>query len=113
MVKVHFFGRIHGNSCLPLMIWKAYTQSSLNYRKTDYKQLRIIGSQLKKGNHGENGKSTELTFRLGRKLTFYRGRTACNTGRFHAKKERMCLDGVTPPLASSQSKKLIIYRVIL
>jgi hypothetical protein len=113
MVKVHSSGRTHGNSYPLLMIWKASTQSSLSYSKTTSKMLRIFGSQLKKGNPGGIGKPAEQIYRSRRILTFYHGRNACNTRKLQVKKDRTYLDGATPSMAFSQSKRLTIYKEIL
>jgi hypothetical protein len=113
MAKVHSSGRTHGNNYPLLMIWKASTQSSLSYSKTTSKMLRIFGSQLKKGNPGGIGKPEEHIYRSRRRSTFYRGRNACNIGKFQVKKDRTYLYGATPPLKFSRSKRLTIYKEIL
>jgi len=96
----------------PPMTWKASTLSNLSYNKAILKTLRIYGSQLKEDSPGDNGESTQQTYRSGRILTSNHGRSFCNPGKSLPEKGRTYSAGAIPPQVSSRSKKHITYKEI-
>jgi hypothetical protein len=82
----------------------------LKLQQYGLKRLRILAPKSRKTAmetmENQQNRSTDY----GGLSTFYRGRNACNSGRFLLRKAWTFSDGVTPPQVFSRSKKLTTFK---
>jgi exonuclease III len=85
----------------------------LKLQQNNFKNVKDFWIPTQERQPWRKWKTSRTDLQIRRRSTFYRGRNACNTGKFQVKKDRTYLDGATPPLAFSRSKRLTIYKEIL